>query len=220
MARSTSRADHARLYRIEAFPYSIPKFLPNLLCDILAEHASDPTPISSTIRTCAASFQRSHADTWHQDKLKFTEDQLSNLSFVISGTSYCEHGSLDVVIRRRELTLVWITRDRCVKGKIVREPSLSLCHLLPQCITYHGPLLCSTCSTSPACHLEQSSHVWNDIGSDETAIDVPAACAKRRYEADGLALAWHFIPAASLEKESGIVIVLVCGGGGMCGGCE
>lgn len=76
--------------RIEAFPYSIPKFLPHLLCDILAEHASEPTPISSTIRACAASFQRSHADTWHQDKLKFTEDQLSNLSFVISGTSYCE----------------------------------------------------------------------------------------------------------------------------------
>lgn len=81
---------------IEAFPYTVPKFIPELLTEVLAEHASDPNPISSTIRACAASFQRSHADTWHQDKLKFTEDQLSNLSYVISGTSYCKSESFKV----------------------------------------------------------------------------------------------------------------------------
>lgn len=39
---------------IEAFPYTVPKFIPKLLADVLAPRVSDPAPISTTIRSCVA----------------------------------------------------------------------------------------------------------------------------------------------------------------------
>lgn len=39
---------------VEAFPYTVPKFMPKLLADVLAPRVSDPAPISTTIRTCVA----------------------------------------------------------------------------------------------------------------------------------------------------------------------
>lgn len=94
---------------IQAFPYTVPSFVPDLW-DVLTRHASDPAPIGPDIRKyvakeqvgecasdtiifrrCAAAFRQTHTDSWHEDKLKFTDDQLSNLSYVISGTSYCEY---------------------------------------------------------------------------------------------------------------------------------
>ncbi|BEI84863.1 hypothetical protein CcaverHIS002_0502640 [Cutaneotrichosporon cavernicola] len=45
---------------VEAFPYTVPKFIPPLLADILAPRVSEPMPISATIRTCIASFKRTH----------------------------------------------------------------------------------------------------------------------------------------------------------------
>ncbi|KAJ9109876.1 hypothetical protein QFC19_001855 [Naganishia cerealis] len=72
---------------IQAHPYTVPSYVPDLW-DVLAKHSSDPAPIGPDIRKCAAAFRQTHTDSWHEDKLKFTEDQLSNLSYVISGTSY------------------------------------------------------------------------------------------------------------------------------------
>lgn len=74
---------------IDAFPYTVPSFVPNLLTEVLASHASDPSPISTTVRACASSFKRTHQDTWeHEDRAKFTEDQLSALTYMLSGNSY------------------------------------------------------------------------------------------------------------------------------------
>ena len=39
---------------VEAFPYTVPKFIPKLLADVLAPRVSDPAPISTTIRACVA----------------------------------------------------------------------------------------------------------------------------------------------------------------------
>ncbi|KAI0275116.1 hypothetical protein BC834DRAFT_851157 [Gloeopeniophorella convolvens] len=72
---------------IESFPYSVEKWVPPLT-DILALHATDPPPISTTIRKTASEFKKTHQDTWHRDQLAFDEDQLQSLATMLVGTSY------------------------------------------------------------------------------------------------------------------------------------
>ncbi|EGO02735.1 hypothetical protein SERLA73DRAFT_102663 [Serpula lacrymans var. lacrymans S7.3] len=72
---------------IESFPYSVESWMPPLT-EILAVHATDPPPISTTIRKCASEFKKTHQDTWHKDQLQFDEDQLQSLSTMLVGTSY------------------------------------------------------------------------------------------------------------------------------------
>ncbi|KAH9947705.1 ARM repeat-containing protein [Amylocystis lapponica] len=72
---------------IESFPYSVERWMPPLT-DVLAMHATDPLPISTTIRKCASEFKKTHQDTWHKDQLEFNEDQLQSLSTMLVGTSY------------------------------------------------------------------------------------------------------------------------------------
>ncbi|WVQ81077.1 hypothetical protein IAT38_003199 [Cryptococcus sp. DSM 104549] len=69
---------------VEAFPYTVPKFIPKLLADVLAPRVSDPAPISTTIRSCVASFKRTHEK--YQDK--FTEDELASMNYAQAGESY------------------------------------------------------------------------------------------------------------------------------------
>ncbi|KAG1755009.1 uncharacterized protein EDB91DRAFT_1096702 [Suillus paluster] len=72
---------------IESFPYSVEPWMPSLT-EVLARHATDPPPISTTIRHCASEFKKTHQDTWHKDQLAFDEDQLQSLSSMLVGTSY------------------------------------------------------------------------------------------------------------------------------------
>ncbi|TBU39582.1 hypothetical protein BD309DRAFT_1022044 [Dichomitus squalens] len=74
---------------IESYPYTIERWMPELLTNILAEHTYDPIPISTTVRKCASTFRKTHQDTWHEDSKKFTEEQLAALSTLLSGSSYC-----------------------------------------------------------------------------------------------------------------------------------
>ena len=76
-------------HSVEAFPYTVPRYVPELLAETLASHASDPIPVSTTVRKVAAAFKASHQDTWeNEDKKRFTEDQLASLTSILSGTSY------------------------------------------------------------------------------------------------------------------------------------
>lgn len=72
---------------IESTPYSVEPWMPPLT-DILASHATDPIPVSTTIRKCASEFKKTHQDTWHKDQHAFDEDQSQNLSTMLVGTSY------------------------------------------------------------------------------------------------------------------------------------
>ncbi|VDB99350.1 unnamed protein product [Peniophora sp. CBMAI 1063] len=72
---------------IESVPYSVEKWMPPLT-DVLAAHATDPPPISTTIRKTASEFKKTHQDTWFHDQLAFTEDEQQNLSTMLVGTSY------------------------------------------------------------------------------------------------------------------------------------
>ncbi|KAI0067754.1 hypothetical protein BV25DRAFT_1834775 [Artomyces pyxidatus] len=81
---------------IESFPYSVEKWVPPLT-DVLALHATDPPPISTTIRKSTSEFKKTHQDTWHKDQLAFDEDQLQNLSTMLVGTSYFRGLALESV---------------------------------------------------------------------------------------------------------------------------
>ncbi|KAI9261229.1 hypothetical protein EDC94DRAFT_122877 [Helicostylum pulchrum] len=73
---------------INAFPYEVPEWMPDILCE-LAECMSDPAAeIQATIRKTFSDFRRTHSDTWHEDMLKFNEDQLSLLSDMLISPSY------------------------------------------------------------------------------------------------------------------------------------
>lgn len=74
---------------VDSFPYTVEKWMPVLLTDVLAEHTYDPIPVSTTVRKCASNFKKTHQDTWHEDSKRFTEEQLSALSTLITGSSYC-----------------------------------------------------------------------------------------------------------------------------------
>ncbi|KAF8587302.1 hypothetical protein K439DRAFT_1645895 [Ramaria rubella] len=73
---------------IDAFPYTVESWTPELLTQVLAEHVYDPLPIAATVRKCASNFKKSHIDTWHEDITRFDEEQLSTLSTMLSGNSY------------------------------------------------------------------------------------------------------------------------------------
>ncbi|RPD81724.1 hypothetical protein L226DRAFT_527984 [Lentinus tigrinus ALCF2SS1-7] len=73
---------------VDSYPYTIERWMPDLLTNVLAEHTYDPIPISTTVRKCASTFRKTHQDTWHEDSKKFTEDQLAALSTLLSGSSY------------------------------------------------------------------------------------------------------------------------------------
>ncbi|KAF9015006.1 hypothetical protein BDQ17DRAFT_1418131 [Cyathus striatus] len=66
---------------IESLPYSVEPWMPSLT-EVLAPHASDPAPISTTIRNCASEFKKTHQDTWHKDQQMFDEEQLQSLSTI------------------------------------------------------------------------------------------------------------------------------------------
>lgn len=72
---------------IESLPYSVEVWMPPLT-EVLAPHATDPPPISTTVRKCASEFKKTHQDNWHKDQQLFNEDQLQSLSTMLVGTSY------------------------------------------------------------------------------------------------------------------------------------
>ncbi|KAJ3513732.1 hypothetical protein NLJ89_g2785 [Agrocybe chaxingu] len=73
---------------VDSYPYTVEKWMPELLTNILAEHTYDPIPISTSVRKCASNFKRTHQDTWHEDRKRFNEDQLAALSTLLTGSSY------------------------------------------------------------------------------------------------------------------------------------
>ncbi|EGN99641.1 hypothetical protein SERLA73DRAFT_159863 [Serpula lacrymans var. lacrymans S7.3] len=73
---------------IDSFPYTIEKWMPELLTSVLVEHTFDPIPISTTVHKCASNFRKTHQDTWHEDCRRFNDDQLAALSTLLTGSSY------------------------------------------------------------------------------------------------------------------------------------
>ncbi|KAK7694363.1 hypothetical protein QCA50_001549 [Cerrena zonata] len=73
---------------IDSYPYTIESWMPGLMTEVLVLYTYDPIPISGTVRKCASNFRMTHQDTWHEDQKKFTDEQLSALSTLLTGSSY------------------------------------------------------------------------------------------------------------------------------------
>ncbi|CAG8591712.1 12397_t:CDS:10, partial [Acaulospora colombiana] len=71
-----------------SYPFTVPEWMPPLI-EILSKYATEPTPISNSIRSFGQEFQQNHQDNWHADSKLFNEDQTLALSTIVSGTSYC-----------------------------------------------------------------------------------------------------------------------------------
>ncbi|XP_074661309.1 proteasome activator complex subunit 4A-like [Tubulanus polymorphus] len=72
---------------IQAYPYDVPEFMPQILMD-LCEHIQDPQPIQLTVKKTLSDFRRTHQDSWHDHKLKFTDDQLCVLTDLLVSPNY------------------------------------------------------------------------------------------------------------------------------------
>ncbi|CAF3427722.1 unnamed protein product [Rotaria socialis] len=68
-------------------PYEIPNHVPEALM-LLCEHSHDPDLIQKSIKKALSEFRRTHHDSWHEHREKFTEDQLVILADVLISPSY------------------------------------------------------------------------------------------------------------------------------------
>ena len=68
-------------------PYDIPDFLTSTI-HMLCRHVTDVAPISTTVKNTFAEFKRTHQDNWEVDKLKFTRDQLTDLTELLVSPHY------------------------------------------------------------------------------------------------------------------------------------
>ncbi|EPQ60969.1 hypothetical protein GLOTRDRAFT_135553 [Gloeophyllum trabeum ATCC 11539] len=73
---------------VDSYPYTVERWMPELITSVLAEHNYDPIPISTTVSKCASNFKKTHQDTWHEDSKRFDEEQLASLSTLLTGSSY------------------------------------------------------------------------------------------------------------------------------------
>jgi proteasome activator subunit 4 len=72
---------------ILAFPYEVPSWVPSaLMC--LARSSNDPSPVNLEVSRTFSEFRRTHQDTWHEDRTKFSSDQLEELSDLLISPSY------------------------------------------------------------------------------------------------------------------------------------
>nr|CAB3265251.1 proteasome activator complex subunit 4B [Phallusia mammillata] len=68
-------------------PYSVTDWMPQVLMK-LSEHLHDPQPIQGTVQKTLSEFKRTHHDNWHEDKLKFSSDELATLTDLLVSPSY------------------------------------------------------------------------------------------------------------------------------------
>ncbi|CAF3800332.1 unnamed protein product [Rotaria sp. Silwood1] len=67
--------------------YDIPIYVPNALM-ALCNHSYDPHLIQKSIKECMSEFRRTHYDSWHEHRTKFTDEQLEMLADVLVSHSY------------------------------------------------------------------------------------------------------------------------------------
>lgn len=72
---------------ILAFPYEILDWMPDSLVT-LSRYVSYASPIGPEVKKIFAEFRRTHQDNWQEDKTKFSEDQLYELSDLLISPSY------------------------------------------------------------------------------------------------------------------------------------
>eukprot|EP00003_Mantamonas_plastica_P026412 TRINITY_DN539_c0_g1_i5.p1 TRINITY_DN539_c0_g1~~TRINITY_DN539_c0_g1_i5.p1 ORF type:complete len:1612 (-),score=545.12 TRINITY_DN539_c0_g1_i5:1236-6071(-) len=86
------RTRHAGVLGLSALilanPYEVPEdWMPDVLME-LTGHVSDPSPINESVKSLFLEFKRTHQDSWHLEKMKFSHDQLGVLTDLMVSPSY------------------------------------------------------------------------------------------------------------------------------------
>ncbi|CAF1410376.1 unnamed protein product, partial [Rotaria sordida] len=68
-------------------PYDISNYIPAALM-LLCEHLHDPDLIQKSVKKALSEFRRTHHDSWHQHREKFTDDQLVIFDDVLISPNY------------------------------------------------------------------------------------------------------------------------------------
>ncbi|CAF4019942.1 unnamed protein product [Adineta steineri] len=68
-------------------PYDIPAHVPDALM-LLCKHLDDPGLIQKSIKQCLSEFRRTHHDSWHEHRERFTQDQLVILADALVSHNY------------------------------------------------------------------------------------------------------------------------------------
>eukprot|EP00767_Chilomastix_cuspidata_P001237 gnl/Chilomastix_cuspidata/1395.p1 GENE.gnl/Chilomastix_cuspidata/1395~~gnl/Chilomastix_cuspidata/1395.p1 ORF type:complete len:2334 (+),score=579.94 gnl/Chilomastix_cuspidata/1395:798-7799(+) len=71
-----------------AYPYTIPPFVPDILCHLARCMRTRMLSIKQAIRATVGEFWRTHVDAWAEHKLSFTEAQLDILTDILASPSY------------------------------------------------------------------------------------------------------------------------------------
>ena len=64
---------------VASSPYDVPTYLPDTVT-YLCQFINDPAPIQGSVSRCLAVFKKTHADSWNEHKLHFSEAQLDTLN--------------------------------------------------------------------------------------------------------------------------------------------
>ncbi|THD21416.1 Lysoplasmalogenase protein TMEM86A [Fasciola hepatica] len=85
------RERHAGILGLAAFvhahPHTTPDYLPQIITELVG-HVHDPQPIGKTVSDTLAAYSRNHQDNWHEQRHKFTEEQLEDYMSVVSAAAY------------------------------------------------------------------------------------------------------------------------------------
>ncbi|CAF3164827.1 unnamed protein product [Rotaria sp. Silwood2] len=68
-------------------PYDISDYVPDALM-LLCEHSHDPDLIQKSVKKGLLEFHRTHHDSWHEHREKFTDEQLAILADVLISPNY------------------------------------------------------------------------------------------------------------------------------------
>ncbi|XP_047137768.2 proteasome activator complex subunit 4A isoform X1 [Hydra vulgaris] len=70
-----------------AYPYEVPIWMPEVLLD-LGNYIHSYPQIQATVKKALSEFRRTHHDSWHIHRQKFTEDQLTQMNDLLASPSY------------------------------------------------------------------------------------------------------------------------------------
>ncbi|POW12958.1 hypothetical protein PSHT_07915 [Puccinia striiformis] len=73
---------------VNAFPYDVPPWVPQILIHNLCAHLSSPPMISTTARSTLTVYKKTHQDTWFEGQKMFSEEELTILNDCLVGSSY------------------------------------------------------------------------------------------------------------------------------------
>ncbi|CAH7687375.1 hypothetical protein PPACK8108_LOCUS22155 [Phakopsora pachyrhizi] len=73
---------------VNAFPYDVPSWVPEVLIKNICSHMSSPATISTTARNTLTVFKKTHQDTWVEGQKMFSEEDLATLNDCLVGSSY------------------------------------------------------------------------------------------------------------------------------------